>query len=180
MITLDIIIFIASIVFGISLYWLEAKNNGLYRTINKITHSEALQMKPTDKKGFFVEQEFVPRLIYVNLIFIIALLFFLLLPFALHIGYYVSAVFGTMIGIYIGSFVVSIKDTSEDIIDKVVDTGKDIIDDIATKGKEAAESFTSTAKEETSAEAKEETTKEEEEAPKKSARERLKDKGLLK
>jgi hypothetical protein len=181
MITFDIIIFISSIVFGVTLYWLEAKNNGLYRTINKITHSEELQMKPTDKKGFFVNQEFVPRLIYVNLIFIIAVLFFLLLPFSLRVEYYVSAVFGTMIGIYIGSFVVSIKDTSEDIIDKVVDTGKEIIDDIKTKGKEAAESFSSTsnANEESSAEAKTEATKEEE-APKKSARERLKDKGLLK
>lgn len=178
MITFDIIIFISSIIFGVSLYWLEAKNNGLYRTINKITNSKELQMKPESKKGFFVDQEFIPRLIYVNLIFIVAVLFFLLLPFSLRIEYYVSAVFGTMIGVYIGSFVVGVKDKSEGIIDKVVDTGKDIIDDIKTKGKEAADSFSSDKKEETNT-TKEETTKEPE-APKKSARERLKDKGLLK
>lgn len=177
MITFDIIIFISSIIFGISLYWLEAKNNGLYKTINKISNSKELQMKPESKKGFFVNQEFLPRLVYVNLIFIVAVLFFLLLPFSLRIEYYVSAVFGTMIGIYIGSFVVGIKDKSEGIIDKVVDTGKDIIDDIKTKGKEAADSFSSDKKETT--DTKEETTKEPE-APKKSARERLKDKGLLK
>lgn len=177
MITFDIIIFISSIVFGVSLYWLEAKNNGLYRSINKITHSKELQMKPENKKGFFVNQEFVPRLIYVNLIFIIAVLFFLLLPFSIRVEYYVSAVFGTMIGVYIGSFVVNIKDTSEGIIDKVVDTGKEIIDDIKTKGQEAADSFSSDKKETT--DTTEETTKEPE-APKKSARERLKDKGLLK
>ncbi|MGH1383388.1 hypothetical protein [Kordia sp.] len=178
MITFDIIIFISSIIFGVSLYWLEAKNNGLYRTINKITNSKELQMKPESKKGFFVDQEFIPRLIYVNLIFIVAVLFFLLLPFSLRIEYYVSAVFGTMIGVYIGSFVVGVKDKSEGIIDKVVDTGKDIIDDIKTKGKEAADSFSSDKKETTDT-TKEETTKEPE-APKKSARERLKDKGLLK
>ena len=57
MITFDIIIFISSIVFGIALYWLEAKNNGLYRSVNKITNSKELRMPLTSKKGFFVNQE---------------------------------------------------------------------------------------------------------------------------
>jgi len=176
--TLDIIIFISSIVFGVSLYWSETKSNGLYRSINKLTHSKELQMKPENKKGFFVNQEFIPRLIYVNLIFIIALLFFLLLPFSIRIDFYVSAVVGTLIGVYLGGFVVKMKDGSEDIFEKVVDTGKEIIEDIKTKGQEAAEHLTS---EETPKQAAEETTeKPVEEAPKKSARERLKDKGLLK
>jgi hypothetical protein len=162
MITFDIIIFIASIVFGISIYWLEAKNNWLYRAINKVINLKDLQMKPTSRKGFFVQQEFIPRLIYVNIVFIIAVFVFLLLPFGLRIEYYVSGVLGTMIGIYIANFVVDVKDKSEDIID-----------DIKTKGKEAAASFSTeekTTQEETSTEP---------EMPKKSGRERLKDKGLL-
>ncbi|MFK7749896.1 MAG: hypothetical protein AB8B65_16000 [Kordia sp.] len=178
MITFDIIILISSIVFGVSLYWLESKGNGFYKTVNKIANSKELQMKPESKKGFFVNQEFVPRLIYVNIIFILVVIVFLFLPLGLRVEYYVSAVFGTMIGVYIGSFVVGIKDKSEEILDKVVDTGKDIIDDIKTKGKEAADSFSSDKKETTEA-TKEETTQAPE-APKKSARERLKDKGLLK
>jgi hypothetical protein len=172
MITFDIIIFISSIVFGIAIYWLEAKNNWFYRAINKITHSKELQMKPTSRKGFFVQQEFIPRLVYVNILFIIVLLIFLLLPFGPRIEYFVSGVLGTMIGIYIANFVVDVKDKSEEIIDKVVDTSKDIIDDIKTKGQEAAASF---SKEETTTEK----TSTDPETPKKSGRERLKDKGLL-
>ncbi|MBC8755664.1 hypothetical protein H2O64_13380 [Kordia sp. YSTF-M3] len=172
MITFDIIIFISSIVFGIAMYWLEAKNNWFYRAINKITHSEELQMKPTSRKGFFVQQEFIPRLIYVNILFIIVVLVFLLLPFGPRIEYFVSGVIGTMIGIYIANLVVDVKDKSEEIIDKVVDTSKDIIDDIKTKGQEAAASF---SKEETTTEE----TSTDPETPKKSGRERLKDKGLL-
>ncbi|MEM6718061.1 MAG: hypothetical protein AAF611_01975 [Bacteroidota bacterium] len=176
--TLDIIIFIASIIFGVSLYWSETKSNGLYRTINKLTHSKELQMKPENKKGFFVNQEFIPRLIYVNLLFIVALLFFLLLPFSIRVDFYVSAVVGTLIGVYLGGFVVKVKGGSEDIFEKVVDTGKELIEDIKAKGQEVADSVTS---EEKSTETTDETSeKSAEEAPKKSARERLKDKGLLK
>lgn len=174
MITFDIIIFIASIVFGIALYWLEAKNNWFYRAINKMVNSKELQMKPTSRKGFLVQQEFIPRLIYVNILFILVVLIFLLLPFGPRIEYYVSGVLGTMIGIYIANFVVDVKDKSEEIIDKVVDTGKDIMDDIKTKGKEAVASF---SKDEETSTKKEAST--EPETPKKSGRERLKDKGLL-
>lgn len=178
MITFEIIILISSLVFGISIYWLESKSNGLYKTINKITHSDELQMKATSRKGFFVEQPFIPRLIYVNIIFIVACLFlFFLFPIATPtVPYYVTALIGTMIGIYIASFIINIKDKSEEIIDKVVDTGKDIIDDIKTKGQEAAESFSSDKAEKTEAEE----TSNEPETPKKSGRERLKDKGYLK
>ncbi|EDP97646.1 hypothetical protein U8527_04835 [Kordia algicida OT-1] len=175
MITFEIIIFISSLVFGISIYWLEAKSNGLYRSINKITNSKELQMKPTNRKGFIVQQEFIPRFIYVNIFFIIVslIIYFLLPIFTLSVAYYVTALVGTMIGIYIANFIIDVKDKSEEIIDKVVDKSKDIIDDIKTKGQEAAASF---SEEETT----QEETSNESEAPKKSARERLKDKGLLK
>lgn len=174
--TLEIIIFIASLVFGIAIYWLESKNNGLYKSINRLTHSEEQQMKATSKKGFFVEQTIIPRLIYVNVLFILAcLIFYFLLPIIpLSVPYYVTALVGTMIGIYIASFIITIKDKSEEILDKVVDTGKDFIDDVKTKGQEAAASF---SKEEPKKDTNTDTTPE---TPKKSGRERLKDKGFLK
>ncbi|WP_053002564.1 hypothetical protein [Kordia jejudonensis] len=175
MITFEIIILISSLVFGISIYWLESKSNGLYKTINKITHSEELQMKDTSRKGFFVEQSLIPRLIYVNIIFIVVCLFivFLFPVFIPTVPYYVTALIGTMLGIYIASFIINIKDTSEEIIDKVVDSGKELFDDLKTKGQEAAESFSLDKEEEIE-------TSNEPETPKKSGRDRLKDKGYLK
>ena len=179
MITFEIIILISSLVFGISIYWLESKSNGLYKTINKITHSEELQMKDTNRKGFFVQQPFIPRFIYVNIIFIVVCLFmyFLFPVITPTVPYYVTALIGTMVGIYIASFIINIKDKSEEIIDKVVDTGKDFIDDIKTKGEEAASNFSSDKKEVATENTE---TSPEPETPKKSGRERLKDKGYLK
>lgn len=50
-ITLELIILLASITFGIAIYWLEYQNNGFYRAMNKLTHSAETQMKPENKKG---------------------------------------------------------------------------------------------------------------------------------
>jgi len=173
---LELIIFVSSLVFGITIYWIESKNNKLYRIVDKLINSKELQMPANSKKGFIVQQGFMPRFIFVNVFLILSLLIVLVLPLINNIGlqyHYVSALLGIMVGIYIANFVIEVKDKSEEIIDKVVDTSKDIIDDITTKGKEAAESFSS--KEETP----QEETSTEPEPPKKSGRERLKDKGLL-
>ena len=130
MITLELIILLASVTFGIAIYWLEYQNNGMYRAVNKLTHSSETQMKATNKKGFIIQQSFVPRLIYVNVLFIVLyLIAYFLLPFiTLSLGYYSTTIVGTMIGIYIGQFLLGIKSTSEDVIDKAHDTGKDIVD----------------------------------------------------
>lgn len=174
---LELIIFISSIVFGISIYWIEAKNNKLYRMFDKLVNSKELQIPAHSKKGFVVRRGFIPRLIFVNVLLILALIVILVLPLIQNAGlqyHYVSALFGMMIGIYIANFIINVKDRSEDIFDKVVDKSKDIIDDIKTKGQEAAASFSD---EENNTEEEAST---EPEASKKSARERLKDKGLLK
>ncbi|WP_298520664.1 hypothetical protein [uncultured Kordia sp.] len=176
---LEVIIFASSVVFGISIYWLESKNNKLYRFFNKLFNSKELQIPANSKKGFIIEQGFMPRFIYINIFLIFVLIVVLFLPIIKNIGIqyqYVSALIGIMIGIYLGNFMISIKDKSEEIIDQVVDTGKEIIDDLKTKGKEAVDSLSDDKKAETT----EEKTTEEPEAPKKSARERLKDKGLIK
>jgi len=50
--TLEIIVFVAAILFGILWYWRESKDNKIYRLVNKISNSKKLQMKPENKKGF--------------------------------------------------------------------------------------------------------------------------------
>ena len=72
MITIEIIIFIATILFGIVLYWRESKNNKLYRMMNKLTHSKELQMAPDNPKGFLYMQPFLMRLVWVAAMFLIA------------------------------------------------------------------------------------------------------------
>ena len=60
--TLELIVFIAAILFGILLYWRESNGNGLYRFCNKIINSKELQMKSEDKTGFVFQQTFLLRL----------------------------------------------------------------------------------------------------------------------
>ncbi len=48
--TLEIIVFILAILFGILCYWRESKSNKLYRFFNKLTYSKELQMQPEKQK----------------------------------------------------------------------------------------------------------------------------------
>ena len=54
--TLELIVFIASLLFGAFLYWRESQSNRLYRFFNKLMYSKELQMKPEDKKGFVYQK----------------------------------------------------------------------------------------------------------------------------
>lgn len=62
---LELVIFIASILLGIFIYWGESNSNKAYRTLNKIVNSKELQMAPDNPKGFVFKQAFIPRLIFV-------------------------------------------------------------------------------------------------------------------
>ena len=62
--TLEIIVFISAILFGILWYWRESRSNRTFRILNKITHAKHLQMKPDDSKGFLHQQNFLLRLVY--------------------------------------------------------------------------------------------------------------------
>lgn len=176
---LDIIIFIGAILFGIFVYWTESKSNGLYRFFNKLFNSKELQMKPTDKKGFIYKQEFLPRLVYLAVIFlVIGLIIQFLTPIEIFSNYYgisafASAIFGTLIGTYIANFVLKsgevIEEQSEsleDVVKEGLNKGKEFLEDLKNKDTKVVQ------------EAKKE-IKEEPKAPEKSARERLKDKGLM-
>lgn len=175
---LELVIFIAAILFGIFLYWRESNGNGLYRFVNKMVNSKALQIKPENKKGFVFKQAFLPRLVFVATIFLlIGLIFQFLTPFKIFGSYngisaFASIVVGTLIGTYLANFVIKsgkvIEEKSDsigDIMEDAVEKGKDFIADIKTKDADVVEES--------------EPIKEAPKTEEKSARERLKDKGLL-
>jgi hypothetical protein len=169
--TLEIIVFVIAILFGIIIYWREAKSNGLYRFFNKMMHSRELQMKPDNPKGFVHKQVFLLRLVWITLIYVIA---GALISFATPINviffqYFVSAIVGTLIGTYIASAFIFTsegfkKENLKKKLDEAVEKGKDFVEDL-------------TEEEETVEPIQEEKENEEE---KKSARDRLRDKGMIK
>lgn len=171
--TLEIIVFIATILFGIFWYWSESKSNGLYRLGNRITHAKNLQMKPDNRKGFLHQQPFVIRLIWVTLLFVLgaALVTFVTPINVFFVQYFASAIVGTLIGSYIASAVIFTRDsTSKENLEKVFDKGKEFVEDLVDgEREEPQEDQEPTVK-----------PKEAEGEVKKSARDRLKDKGMIK
>ena len=144
--TIELIVFIASILFGILLYWRESNGNGLYRFVNRIVNSKELQMKPDDKTGFVYKQRFLLRLVYITFLFlIISLVLQFLTPFKPFGSYngistFASSIVGTLLGTYLANFVLRsgkvIDEKSDDLGDLVSDTiekGKEIIEDMTTK-----------------------------------------------
>ena len=173
--TLELIIFIASILFGAIIYWRESQGNGVYRFFNKMMNSKELQMKASDTKGFVYQQSFLLRLVFIVALFLIGILVTrILIPIDLAtISLFVSMIFGTIVGTYLAGFIFKSSeiideqsDSFEDKFQDVIEKGKDFIDDIQAKEPVAIEN----AQEEI----------EEPKAESKSARERLKDKGYLK
>lgn len=171
--TLEIAVFILAILFGIIFYWRESKSNKVYRFFNKLTHSKDLQMKAENRKGFIHKQAFLMRLVWITLLFVIsAIIISLVTPInAFYVQYFVSAIVGTIIGTYIASLFLFAKDsTKKETIEKAFQKGKDIIEDFSEDVKENFE---------TDKEPESVAKPEPEAAPKKSARDRLKDKGMI-
>ncbi|MBC2845244.1 hypothetical protein [Winogradskyella flava] len=178
---LELVIFIAAILFGIFLYWRESNGNGAYRFLNKMMNSKELQMSADNPKGFVYKQAFLPRLIFVvAIVMIAALVVEFLTPLAVFSSYngisaFSSFAVGTLIGTYVASFVIKTTEVVEeksdslgDIVEGAVEKGKDFIEDLKTKDTKVVE------------EAKEEIKNDPEpEVDQKSARDRLKDKGLM-
>jgi hypothetical protein len=173
--TLELIVFVASILFGILLYWRESNGNGLYRIINRLVYSKELQMKPEDRTGFVFRQKFLLRLVYITFMFLIIIVIF---QFLIPINYttisiFASSIVGTLAGTYLANFVLK----SGKVIDEKSDSLGEIMSDTIEKGKEFIEDIT--GKEEEAPEVPEDQPGIEEDKQEKSARERLKDKGLL-
>ncbi len=172
--TLEIIVFILAILFGILCYWRESKSNKLYRFFNKLTHSKELQMQPENRKGFIHKQPFLLRLVWVSLLFLLlGVALTILIPFAVnYLQYFVAAIVGSLIGTYIASvFLFAKEKTKKENLEKVYEKGKDIIEDISEDVKDSFVTDKKPAETETA---------EPDETPKKSARDRLKDKGMIK
>ncbi len=173
--TLELIVFIGAILFGIFLYWRESKSNGLYRFFNKIINSKKLQMKPEDKTGFVYQQSFLLRLVFVGFLFLIGIVMFrFLIPIDIAtISIFASMIVGTLAGTYLANFIFKSSEVIEeksgsfdDMMHDTIEKGKDLIEDLKTK------------KPKVITEAKKEIAKQPQ-PDEKSARERLKDKGLL-
>ena len=177
----DIIIFIVAILFGIFLYWRESNGNGVYRFVNKMVNSKELQMSPDSKKGFIYQQAFLPRLIFVvTVVLIAALIVEFLTPISIFGSYlgisaFASFAAGTLLGTYLANLVLKsgqvLEEQSESLEDKfdhAVEKGKDFIEELKTRDAKVVEE----AKQEIKVEPKPK-------ADDKSARDRLKDKGLM-
>tara|TARA_B100001059_G_C17364876_1_gene346918 strand:- start:16 stop:537 length:522 start_codon:yes stop_codon:yes gene_type:complete len=172
--TLEFIAFIASVLFGILLYWRESQSNKAYRFFNKLMNSKELQMRTEDKTGFIYQQKFLLRFVFITTLFILAMLVFrFLFPISYAtISMFASAVVGTLIGTYVAAFVIKASEVFDENSDKVVDVVKDTYE----KGKEFVDDLANDSKQEVEEQPKEKEVKK----PEKSARERLRDKGLLK
>jgi len=138
-------------------------------------YSNELQMKPTSKKGFIYQQNFLMRLVYISLLFLVAILIsnFILPIEVATIQLFVSSIVGTLLGTYLASFIIKSSEVIdeqskelEDVVNSTLEKGKDFFEDLKNKDNKAVK------------QAKEE-VKETPEVEKKSARERLKDKGLM-
>ncbi|MBV7268207.1 hypothetical protein [Winogradskyella luteola] len=177
----DIIIFITAILFGIFLYWRESNGNGAYRFVNKMMNSKELQMSADNPKGFIYKQPFIPRLLFiVFFLLVIGLILQFLTPIEVFTNYFALSGFatfatGTLIGTYLANFVIKTTEVVEeksdsigDMVEGAVEKGKDFIEDLKNKDNKAVE----VAKEEIKNDP-------EPEVDKKSARDRLKDKGLM-
>ena len=169
--TLELIIFIASILFGVVIYWRESQGNRMYRFFNKIMNSKELQMKATDKRGFVFLQSFLLRAVFITSLFLIIIVITrFLIPIDLAtISLFASMICGTLIGTYVAGFIFKSSeiieeqsDNLEDLVHETIEKGKDFIEDFQTKETDKMES-----------------PKEASKVEEKSARERLKDKGLL-
>ena len=177
--TIELIVFIAAILFGVLLYWRESNGNGLYRFVNKIVNSKELQMKQDDRTGFVFQQKFLLRLVYITFLF---LGFIVIVKFLIPIGYsyntvstFASSVVGTVLGTYLANFVLK----SGKIVDEKSESLTDLVSGTIEKGKEMLDDITSNDDGNDIENAINEKPKPEAPKEEKSARERLKDKGLL-
>ncbi len=172
--TLELIIFIASILFGAVIFWRESQGNKVYRFFNKMMNSKELQMNLENKKGFVYKQSFLLRLVFITTLFLIGVVITrFLIPIDLAtISLFTSMIFGTLIGTYLAGFIFKstaiINEQSDSLEDKfqdVIEKGRGFVDDLQKKEPVVIEKTD------------DEITKQKVEE--KTARERLKDKGLL-
>ena len=175
--TFELIIFISAALFGILLYWRESQSNRIYRFFNKLFNSKELQMKPSDKKGFVYQQSFLLRLVFLTALFLVGIVIArFIIPIDLAtISLFASMIFGTLAGTYLANFIFK----SSEVIDQKSDSLEDLVSNTIEKGKDFIEDLKPENKSVTSSAVEKKKVEEKPKAQEKSARERLKDKGLM-
>lgn len=173
--TLELIVFIGAVLFGILIYWRESQGNGVYRFFNKIFNSKELQMKPENRKGFVFQQSFLLRLVYISFLFLIGIAITrFLIPIDLAtVSIFASCIVGTIIGTYVGAFVLK----SGEVIEEQSETFEGKMNSTIDRSRELFQDFKN--RDTKTVEVSKEEIEEEPMKPEKSARERLKDKGLM-
>lgn len=139
-------------------------------------------MAPDDPKGFLYMQPFLIRLVWITVMYLAAVvLISLLTPINVFVAqYFVTAIVGTLAGTYIASsFFVTKEGLSKENLLETVQKGKDFIEDLAEGKSEEPEAIEAETETQPEAEAEKAAEPEPEAPPKKSARERLKDKGMI-
>ena len=130
-------------------------------------------MSPQDPTGFLYQQKFLLRLVFIGMIFLVGILIArLLIPIDIAtISVFTSSIVGTLLGTYIGGFILKSEkvidahsDHLEEKFDKAIDQGRDFIKDISNKQPKITEDLEEDIQKDPN---------------QKSARERLKDKGLM-
>ncbi|NNC45040.1 MAG: hypothetical protein HKN99_04080 [Winogradskyella sp.] len=176
---LELVIFIVAILFGIFLYWRESNSNKAYRFLNKMVNTIELQMTEDNPKGFIYKQTFIPRLIFVvSMVLLVSLVLQFVTPLNIFgsfngLSVISSIAVGTLIGTYLASFVIK----SSEILEEKSDSLGDLVSDTVEKGKDIIEDFTKGEEQHSAPQGKKSNMPEEKET--KSARQRLKDKGLM-
>jgi uncharacterized membrane protein YgaE (UPF0421/DUF939 family) len=137
-------------------------------------NSKELQMRSANKKGFVFQQSLLLRIVFITGLFLLLILIArFLIPIDLAtISMFASMIVGTLIGTYVANFIFK----SNEVIDENSDSLDDIVQNTIEKGKDFIEDLKSNETKEIEVEKK---VEEQPKTQEKSARERLKDKGLL-
>jgi hypothetical protein len=140
--TLELSIFIASVLFGVLLYWRESTGNKVYRVFNKLMNAKELQMGAANRKGFVYQQSFLVRTCFITAFLLTLLLithFLILISYAV-ILLFVFLIFGILFGTYIAEFVFKSSEIIKNKIAflkekfrKFIRKAKDFIADLQTK-----------------------------------------------
>ncbi len=174
--TLELITFIAAILFGALLYWRESQRNTLYRIFNKIIYSKALQIKATETKGFLYQQKFIVRFMSLGTLILLGIVITrFLVPISIAtLSLFMSMLVGMLAGTYLAGFIFESgkiieakSEVLEDLVQDSLEQGKEFLTELKPKKEKLVQKEDVLEKEAPTA------------APEKSARERLKDKGLL-
>ncbi len=176
---LDFIVFIASILFGVLIYWRESRSNSIFRGYNTFINKKETRMEASDRKGFFYQRSIVYRLL--NVLFLTILFGMIVYNTPLLNKHILEVSLSFFVGVLAGTYLAAALPT----VKRAVDNPLDALKDVGNAGKGVLTDLTETATEKLTEKKSEkiappEKEVETEEPKKETARERMKRKGYLK